>query len=554
MKKLFKNLSFIAVATVMSAVSLLSFAGCGSNEGEDTEGDTDSTEQVLSLDFSKQVTSWEKKTNAKFSTSYYTAHAVYCTNPVYAGQSMDIYVPVDYLNSDGSLNKTAKVGGYTSETAPIIYWNSHGSYIGMGPFTITGNSTRSTQYGWVLNMIKEGFVVVMVGERGKTTTDDSGNVVGRGPIAIADLKAGVRFLKHNDDVIPGSSDRIVSVGTSSGGAMSALLGASGNNSYFDQYLEDMGACMDETDDVYATQAYCPITDLSHADYAYEWMFNEDNEDLTDFQKALSQKLTVEYATYINGFNLTDEDGNALTLASDGSKSGSYYDWLVKKYESAFEDYAENFESDYKSYVTDKEYATEGASDADKLDWITYDSTTNKATLVTPAGYDSALDALVLSGYRARQKICPAFDNLDLSGDTEVFGEQGPESGKDGSARHYSQTIAQYIYDLKDEFPDEYNEYYQTYYDGSHTQEVMDWSKYINAYSYVTGEAEGTISPYFRINMGTQDADTSCTVSATLALLLQKKGIDAEFNLMWGWGHNDVDTPHGLADWVKSICK
>lgn len=503
-----------------------------------------------SHEFNEQVKSWELKSNAKFNVSYYTASATYCTNPT-GGQTMDLYVPVSYLNEDGTVNKTAKVGNYTAETAPIIYWNSHGSYIGMGPFTLAGLSTRATQNGWVISMINEGFVICMVGERGKTTTDEDGNVIGRGPVAIADLKAGVRFLKHNDAVIPGSSERIISVGTSSGGAMSALLGTSGNNPYYDSYLEEMGACMEETDDVFATQAYCPITDLSHADYAYEWMFAQDTEGLTDFQKALSEKLIAEYVAYINGLELTDENGNPLTLAEDGSKSGTYYDWLLTKYEAAFEDYAQHFETSYKGIAS---YADGGAADADSLIWLDYDAATGKATMVTPDGYDSALDALVLTGYCGRQKECTSFDSLEPIGtDNDVFGVQGSKIGAADSARHFNQRIAEIIAELKDEFPEEYEQYYQAYYDDSHAAEVEEWSIYLNSYSFLVGEAESDISPYFRINMGTQDADTSCTVSATLALLLAKNGIDTEFNLMWGWGHNDVDTPTGLIDWVKSIC-
>lgn len=29
--------------------------------------------------------------------------------------------------------------------------------------------------------------------------------------------------------------------------------------------------------------------------------------------------------------------------------------------------------------------------------------------------------------------------------------------------------------------------------------------------------------------------------------------NTEFNIMWGWGHNDCDTPTGLRDWVNAIC-
>lgn len=322
-----------------------------------------SAPKVFSLEFKDQA-EWVQKKNSKFGVSYWTASAVYCANPTHsAQQSLALYVPLAYLNEDGTINPDAQVGSYTAQTAPIIYWNSHGSYVGMVPFGIAGQSTRSTQKGWVLNMIAEGVVVCMVGERGKQTTTEDGSVIGRGPVAIADLKAGVRFLKHNDAVIPGDSSRIISVGTSSGGAMSALLGASGNNDYYEPYLEAMGAVMDETDDVYGTMAYCPITDLAHADYAYEWMFWEDTTGLSDFQKALSVKLREEFAVYFNAQGLTDENGQPLTVPEDGSKSGSFYDWLAARYEAAFEDYAARFETDYKGIAT---YARAGAEDALEL--------------------------------------------------------------------------------------------------------------------------------------------------------------------------------------------
>ncbi|MGN0814661.1 MAG: subtype B tannase [Candidatus Coproplasma sp.] len=552
MNKKFKTVALAALAVCTSLSFTATACGDNGGSGETQKNNGINADGSYSLEFCDQVESWQSASNAKYGVSYYTASAVYCANPTNPGnQSLALYVPDAYINDDGTVNRTAKVGNYTAATAPIIYWNSHGSYIGMGPFTIAGNSTRSTNYGWVINILKEGMVICMVGERGKTSVDADGNVVGRGPVAVSDLKAGVRFLRHNKDDIPGDTERIISVGTSSGGATSALLGASGNCSYYDTYLQEMGAVMDERDDVYATQAYCPITDFDHADYAYEWMFWQDDAELTDFQKALSEKFRVEYASYINGLELTDGEGNALTLAEDGTKSGTYYDWLLTKYEESFEHYIQNYETDYKGYSTEK---GNGAEFLDQYDWITYDQATGKAEMVTPEGYDSALDALVLT-YRARQKTCPSFDRLEPAGtDNDVFGPQGPKAGSEEGARHFNQRIAEMIEELKDEFPEEYNLYYQAYYDDSHVEEVEDWVVYLNAYSFVTGAAESDVSPNFRINMGAHDADTSITVSATLALLLEKSGVNTEFNILWDWGHNDVDTPTGLCDWVKSICK
>lgn len=538
---------------LLAALCLLltTAAGASSAKAESSAGNESAAKQAFSHEFSQQAT-WEKKKNSKFRVSYWTASAVYCSNPTHsAQQSLTLYAPEAFINDDGTLNTTAVVEGYTAETAPIIYWNSHGSYVGMAPLGIAGLSTRSTQKGWVLDMIDHGFVICMVGERGKQTVAEDGGVIGRGPVAIADLKAGVRFLKHNSAVIPGDTNRIVSVGTSSGGAMSALLGASGNSAYYTPYLEEMGAVMDETDDVFATMAYCPITDLSHADYAYEWMFGEDTEGLDDFQKALSARLRAEYASYVNALELVDENGTPLTIPEDGSKSGSYYEWLAGKYEASFEDYAENFETGYQGIAT---FANAGAADAEELSWLTYDAAAGKATLVTPEGYDSALDAMILSGFRSRQKSVTSFDSLSPIGtDNDVFGVQGVAADDPASARHFNQRIAEMLGEMKDEFPEEYAAYYDAFYTDSHTAEVEEWSIYLNAYSFLTGEAESSVSPHFRINMGVCDADTATAVSGTLALLLMKNGVDTEFNIMWGWGHNDCDTPTGLRDWVNAIC-
>ena len=53
--------------------------------------------------------------------------------------------------------------------------------------------------------------------------------------------------------------------------MSALLGATGNNKDYEPYLKEIGAAKAK-DDVFAVSAYCPITNLDHADMAYEWQF------------------------------------------------------------------------------------------------------------------------------------------------------------------------------------------------------------------------------------------------------------------------------------------
>ena len=114
-------------------------------------------------------------------------------------------------------------------------------------------------------------------------------------------------------------EKIVSVGISAGGAMSSLLGVTGNSPLYERELEGMGAVCSETDHIFAAQCYCPILDLDHADLAYEWMFQGKFHytgmpfvgfgagELTPYTKALSREMAAAYPEYFNGLKLRDPD-------------------------------------------------------------------------------------------------------------------------------------------------------------------------------------------------------------------------------------------------------
>ena len=246
-------------------------------------------------------------------------------------QRMSIFVPKPYLNDDGTVNERGAMGVYTAMTAPVVFENNSAGYMQMPHTWLGGPRDEAEKY------LKRGMVYVTCGCRGRESRDEGGKLCGKSPWALVDLKTGIRFLRHNADVLPGDFSKIVSVGWSAGGAMSSLVGVTGNNKNYDAFLEANGAFMDETDDVLAAQIYCPIIDLDHADIAYEWQFNCDEENeaspagpagkMSSFQKALSAKLKDAYITYFNSLGLKDADGTALTLAADG-RSGTAYDYLM----------------------------------------------------------------------------------------------------------------------------------------------------------------------------------------------------------------------------------
>ena len=116
------------------------------------------------------------------------------------------------------------------------------------------SSTSSIKYA-----LSKGYVVASPGVRGRDAKKN-GKYDGKAPAAIVDLKAAVRYLKYNKSRLVGNTNKIISDGTSAGGALSALLAASGNNADYAPYLKAIGAA-NTSDNIYGAFASCPITNL-----------------------------------------------------------------------------------------------------------------------------------------------------------------------------------------------------------------------------------------------------------------------------------------------------
>lgn len=212
--------------------------------------------------------------------------------------------------------------------------------------------------------LKQGYVYVTCGNRGHESRDAEGKLCGKAPINLVDLKTGIRFIRHNRAYIPGDMDKIISVGWSAGGAMSTLLAVTGNNENFIPYLKENGAFMEESDAVYAAQIYCPIVDLEHADLAYEWQFAADKENeaspagpagvMTAFEEALSRKLKDSYVEYFNSLKLVNPENEEILRLSPDGRSGSGYDYLMKKLNEA----AGIYLTKLKNGELPKKYSTE----------------------------------------------------------------------------------------------------------------------------------------------------------------------------------------------------
>ncbi len=165
------------------------------------------------------------------------------------------------------------------------------------------DSTR----GFIPRALYEGYILASPGARGRDTVVD-GVYVGRGevPMSIVDLKAAVRYLRYNKGIIPGDPDKIIADGTSSGGGMSILMGATGNSKHYDKYLMEIGAAP-ARDDIYCAVVNSPIHDFRHIDIAYEWMFSVENVKglFADdpVSAAMSRAMAEKYKEYVNSLQL-----------------------------------------------------------------------------------------------------------------------------------------------------------------------------------------------------------------------------------------------------------
>lgn len=428
---------------------------------------------------------------------------VYVKNPIDSDyQRMNIYIPEAYFNG-------ATVQGFRADTAPIFLPNAVGGYMpakAMRP----DDAPRESSENSVLAALAQGYVVASPGARGGTQSH------GKAPAAIVDLKAAVAYLHANDAHMPGDAQKIIANGTSAGGALAALLGASGDHGDYQALLREAGAAQASTA-VFAVSAYCPITNLEHADAAYAWQFagvrdyavtrvSRENGQITrhveagrldDEAWAMSQVLAALFPPYVNSLNLKDTSGNALSLDANGV--GPFRDYLAAKL-------AESAQEALQAGTDPQAMHASG--------WVQLDGNFagNHVEKIDFAEYSKALK---------RQKF--GFDVAGLSTpENRLFGDAQHD------ARHFTDVASQH-------YPDAPRA-------GAQTVKLMNPMHYL-------GESP---TQHWRIRHGTQDADTSLAVSAILALALENKGKNVDYALPWDVGHRGDYDLDALFAWIKHI--
>ena len=519
-----------AVLTVGGMISSAGAAGVINNNSETTN----MKENADSLNFEDRT--YETRTmkvDGKNVTFRAYENIPYVANPVDTTyQSMNVYIPEAYFHNE-------KDHKYTAESAPIFLPNSVGGY--RPGKAATPTLFKDGEPNAVLYALSRGLVVAAPAARGRSNETIEGVYYGKAPAAIVDLKAAVAYLHKNDKNMPGDANKIISNGTSAGGALSLLLGATGDEPDYAPYLQEIGAANARTD-IFAVSAYCPITDLDHADMAYEWSYSGVNEytgmpsfggqmeppdptlgssaagaampdlstmpampdmkteqtkvQLTEDEIFYSGLLKNNFPEYLNSLQLKDEDGKILSLDFNGNGS--------------FMDYA-------KSYIIKSaEKAKAAGTDISKVNFLVYD--------VKDPNNIIDVDWLAYNTSVGRMKAPGCFDARDnFTGENNLFGTATIDN------QHFTKFAS---------------------FNGDGTAVADEHIiKMMNPLNYIKPNGS---TEHWRIRYGEIDNNTSMAVTLIVATRLANYGYDVNFDLPWGIPHaGDYDFEE-LFDWIDKI--
>lgn len=470
----------------------------------------------------------------------------YCTHPADPIQRLNIFVPESYYGG-------CRCGNYDLHSAPIFMPNTVGGYM-PGPADKPGYDHKG-RVNAIFCALEHGYVVVSAGIRGRSSgrasreffeggvlrkeEADTGRNVGKAPALLVDCKAAIRYLRYNKDLIPGDTDHIITSGTSAGGALSAMAGASGNDAQFEPYLQEIGAAA-APDDIFAASCYCPIHNLDHADMAYEWQFagcddyyhtrhiicsgglasSVEKGVMNEDQIRVSGELKALFPQYVNSLALTSPSTETLTLDADGR--GSFLDH-VKGYLCR---------AAQKELDSEKSSARLLAMGEEECPISGKDFLTIEGGRVTDIDWERYVKTIT------RMKPAPAFDALDLSSpENKEFGVSdlpltGRKPGEPAiDARHFT----------------EYS-YNNSTVGGSMAEEEV--IAQINPLSLL-GRAD--TAPHWRIRHGMFDRDTSVAIPVILGTTLENQGFDVDLELPWGLPHSGDYDLDELFAWIDSIC-
>ncbi len=433
-----------------------------------------------------------------------------------AWEKMSIYVPATAAkDQDTAIILNVNNGGWMNSPLGNLFADWSGN---INTTLVSDSNTDKIGAAFAA-----GYVICDVGTRSRGLVAVDGTYPGHAPAVVVDAKAAIRYLRLNDAVIPGSSERIVITGTSGGGGLSTAVAASGNSPDYYPYLKKIGAAgIDASggstlrDDVFATIAYCPITDLDHADIAYEWQYSATRllgpytvgqNPPSEKAMAVSKELAAQYPAYLKSLGLKFEDGTPLTA---DTMPGAIKALVKADVENAMAQEGETIPDLGETWTF---IQRDGSKQVVANNWLDVD---NAAHTVVSIDYGKYLEFVCTT---AQLKTTPAFENYG----TSLEGQMNESNLSGDKGTEYSHWLGwSWEHDVKagnvvgsDDTGLSFDEFMKTV----AGKAVKLQMKMINPMPYLLSK-EGDSAPYWYVRYGMRDRDTSFAVEVALFYAIQ----------------------------------
>jgi len=502
--------------------------------------------------------------------------------PVKVTRYVDNYVTRPNRPEDQKINIYIPEGA--TKASPILFYVNNA---GWQANTYPENTIQDGQdYDGTNNKVgvalKEGYVVVSYGGRSRSNGLTDGKYLGHSPAIMVDTKAAIRYLRYNRKALPaGDTEKIFVTGTSGGGALSTVIAASGNSpDYFGDLYEIGAAGISKAkdgsyvstlgDNVLGVIAYCPITDLGHSCYGYEWLFGstrkalylagEMNYSYASEEKVLeaSDALAALYVPYLNGLGLKDEFGTPVTDRNLRDEIARLMKEEIGK--TIAELGVDQMKADLEQEIRAHRFGggprgpqgqnAQAGNDAKPAvqhrvnnGWLTFND---------DGSYNYNLDKHLyyLAKYTAL-KVAPSFSNLGLydnrMNEDNLFGTREQEYAP-FNAWSWNHDAKKNSVGL-DDTGLTWDEYLKT----NEGKALRKQIKMTCAMEYLL-ENKADIAPYWYVRHGMDDRDNSFAVETTLFLSVRSSPAVKAHNVGFAWlkpHSGDYDVPEAYT-WLKEV--
>ncbi len=554
-RKILILLTVITVILAGYAAHLFSIHhGKSSENAVDAEGyivdeETKDRKRPISQEYSEIINMSKWRYNETDGV-YYQLGILYVRRPADEKyERLALFVPAAFMNCRANgpetyscePNPAEYISGFNFNTAPMVVSVESPEY---------GANPALTEYKDFSSYTKEGLIYVHIGFRGS----EHG-----APVGLVDLKAAIRYLRHNQQQIPANTDYIYAFGTGRGGGIAALLGTTADSALFRPYFKDIGALEYGNDRILGVMVWSPITNLDAADEAYEWNMGSVRSELSENQQKLSQKMAQEYVRYVNSAGFRDGNGAPLILQySDRGiyQEGSYYHYVKGVIEDSLNEFLQTSKyplqideeqvplhlKDYSGFFIDKEKYLHRLNE--RLSWIKYDAESDSYRVRSVEDFVRLL--------KPATEPIGAFDAIARTNPENIlFG-----NGK-GQGYHFDKYMVKILKD---------NALAKDYADDLKRQDGLGYSVQdrLNMYSplyFLMPSFEGyrtsKVAPFWRIRSGISQTETALTTEINLALaLMNYPGVKrVDFKAVWGKGHGvaeegNTDGQTAFIRWVK----